>query len=117
MNLQTEKPLWGSRKAIRVILGINFTFFVLLIIPFTNHSLSRGFRTLRSYNLEQLVGRSLQVWLIGSTLLATCLLAFTLWRSRKVGVARLALEVIMVVAWWFIVIGVCIHAFMLGMGS
>jgi hypothetical protein len=117
MHDQTEKPLSESRIAIRVILGINFTLLVLFVIPLTHHWADRGLGALRSYNLEKPVGRSLQVWLPGSTLLATCLLGFTLWRKRKVPVSGLGIEVIMVVAWWLIVLGACVYAFMLGMGG
>jgi hypothetical protein len=112
-----EKPLAGSRKAIRIISAINFSFLVLVIIPFTNHWMNRGLRALRGYNLEKPVGRSLQVWLVGSTLLATCLLGFTLWRSRKIAARGLGIEVIMVVSWWLIVLGACAYGYMLGMGS
>jgi hypothetical protein len=117
-----EKPRSVPQKIIRFTLGINFTLFVLFIVPFAHHWVDRGFRALTAFNLEKPAGRSLQVWLVGSTLLATGLLLFASSRNRK-AVARgrpsedLRFDSILVTSWWLIVLGSCAYAYMLGMGS
>jgi len=95
---------------------------VLFILPTTRRWIDRGFLALKAINLEDPVGWSLQVWLVGSTLVATVLLGTMFWRKQRavaVGLPSepLRLEGILVAAWWLIVIGASAYAFMLGMGG
>jgi hypothetical protein len=101
---------------------LNFFFFALFVIPPTHRWIDRGFLVLRAIHLEEPVGWSLQVWLVGSTLVATVLLGIMFWRKRRAVAAGLPsepirLEGMLVGGWWLIVIGVCAYAFMLGMGG
>jgi hypothetical protein len=122
MHMQMERMLSGSRKAIRSMMWVNFALFLLFVVPFTNHSINRGLWALRSINLEEPVGRSLQIWVVGSTLVATVLLVRMFWQRRRTISGRgasisLKLETILVAAWWAIVLGSCAYGFMLGMGG
>jgi hypothetical protein len=107
---------------IRFIMGINFIFFVAMVVPFTHHWIDRGFLALKSRDMENIVGRSLQVWLIASTLVATILFGIALWRRRRALVAgfaaeQLVLETILTTSWWLVVLGACAYGYMLGMGT
>lgn len=117
MCVQTKKELSASRKTIRVVVGINLIFTALFVIPLTQRWMDRGLGALRAYNLEKAAGRSLQAWLVASTVGASCLLGYTLWRSWKTTEAGLVIEVTMVLAWWLIVLGVYVFAAMTGMGT
>jgi hypothetical protein len=122
LHIRTKKPVSCVTKMIRFIVGINFIFFVAFVVPFTNHWIDRGLRALKSMNMGNLVGRSLQIWLVASTLVATILFGIALWRRRRALVAgfaaeQLLLETILITSWWLVVLGACAYAYMLGMGG
>jgi len=43
---------------------------------------------LRRGGLEELVGRSLQIWLVGSTVVATTLFVLVVWKKAKRDILR-----------------------------
>lgn len=111
-----------SRNAIRLITVWNFLLFGLFVIPPTHRWIDRGFLALRDVHLEEPAGRFLQVWLVGSTLLATGLLGRILWQKRgatRVGLpsASVRLEAVLLAVWWLVVFGACAYGFALGMGG
>jgi hypothetical protein len=69
--------------------------------------------------MEDLVGRSLQVWLLGSTVMATALFALIAWKNRMATMPARSVKVegILLLSWWIIVVGACAYGFMLGMGG
>lgn len=122
MFSQEENIFSGSRKTMRLILLINFLLFGLFVVPVTNHWIDKGLWALRSINLEDPVGWSLQIWLVGSTLVATALFGRMLWKKRRVTSAEvpsasLRFEGILLLAWWLVVLGASAYGFMLGMGG
>jgi hypothetical protein len=122
MDTATEQTFSRPRNAIRLITLLNFLIFGLVVIPPAHRWVDRGFLALRAVHLEELVGRSLQIWLVGSTLLATALLGWIIWqkwRATRAGLpsASVNLEGILVAVWWFVVLGACAYAFALGTGG
>lgn len=111
-----------SRKAIRVMMLLNFVFFVLFVIPVTHRLMDKGFVVLRAIHLEDPVGWSLQVWLIGSTVVATALFAWMLWKKRRavssgISTSPIMFEGVLLLVWWVVLVGACGYGFMLGMGG
>ncbi len=122
MSIQQEQSVSRSRAAVRVITLFNLFLFMLFVIPPAHRWIDLGFRALRSAHLEEPVGLSLQVWLVGSTLLASGLLLRMVWHTRRklsagIPSVSLRLEATLVIAWWAIVIGTCAYGFMLGMAG
>jgi hypothetical protein len=122
MHIQAQDTFPRSRKAIRSITFLNFLIFALYVIPPAHRWVDRGFLALRSIHFEEPVGYSLYIWLVGSTLAATVLLAWMIFRTRRttsVGLpsASLRLETTLVAAWWLAALGACAYGFMLGMGG
>ena len=122
MDTPPEQTVSGSRNAIRLITLWNFLIFGLFVIPPAHRWVDRGALALRAVHLEDLVGRSLQVWLVGSTLLVTALLGWIIWqkwRATRAGLpsASVRLEGVLVAVWWLLVLGACAYAFALGMGG
>jgi hypothetical protein len=122
MHIPAEQLSPVSRIAIRLITLLNFLIFGLFVVPPAHRWIDRGFLALRAIHLEDPVGRSLQVWLVVSTLAATALLGRMLWQKRRatsVGMhlASMRLEGILVAVWWLVVLGACAYGFMLGMGG
>lgn len=83
MHIPPKHTLSGSGKAIRLITLSNFVIFVLFVVPPAHHCIDRAFVGLRAVHLEDPVGWSLQIWLVGSTLVATALLGRMLWQKRR----------------------------------
>jgi len=108
-----------SRNIVRAILYANFFLFVLFVIPLTNHWVNQGFLALRAMNLEDVAGRSMQVWLVASTIIATALFGLVVWKNRRamLPVRTLKFEGFLLLGWWIIVLGACAYGFMLGMGG
>jgi hypothetical protein len=80
------------------------------------------FLAARAIHLEELVGRSLQIWILGSTALATALFSWMVWQKRKAMSARisspeLSFEGILLLAWWLALSGLCVYGYALGMGG
>jgi hypothetical protein len=117
--MEAEHPALCSRNVVRAILYVNFFLFGLFVIPITHHWIDHGFLALRSINLEDVVGQSLQMWLVGSTITATALFGFIGWKTRAIDMPAGShkFEAILLLSWWIIVIGTCIYAFALGMGG
>ena len=121
MHIQAQQTFSGSRKA-RSITLFNFLVFVLFVMPPAHRWVDRGFLALRSIHFEEPVGYSLEIWLVGSTLAATALLARMIWQRRRTVSAglpsvSLRLEKTLVAAWWIAALSACASGFMLGMGS
>jgi hypothetical protein len=122
MALSAEHTFSVSRKTIRFISSGNFLLFVLFVVPPIQRWINHGFVALRAIGLEALVGRSLELWLVGSTLFITALLGWLFWQEDKARAARrrsesLQFEGILVAMWWLIVLGACVYGFALGMGG
>ncbi len=122
MHIPAKQISPVSRMTIRLIMLLNFLIFGLFVVPPAHRWIDRGFLALRAIHLEDPVGRSLQVWLVVSTLAATALLGRMLWQKRRatsVGMhlASMRLEGILVAVWWLVVLGACAYGFMLGMGG
>jgi len=69
--------------------------------------------------MEDVVGRSLQVWLVASTIISTALFGLIGWKNRRATppAKSLKFEGILLLSWWIIVIGACVYGFALGTGS
>jgi hypothetical protein len=112
----------GSRGAMRIILLINFTLLGLFVIPPAHRWVDRLFLAMRAIHSEQLAGRSLQIWILGSTVLATALFGWMVWKQRKAMFAgisspQLSFEGILLLPWWVVLLGICAYGFALGMGG
>jgi hypothetical protein len=117
-----EPTMPRSRKIIRLVTLVNFSIFVLLVIPVAHRWVDRGFLALRAINLEDPVGWSLQIWLVVSTLVITTLFGQMVWKNRRATSAGLAVsplkyEGMLVLTWWLVVLGACAYGYMLGMGG
>jgi hypothetical protein len=122
MHIQARQTFSRSQKAVRSITLLNLPLFVLFVIPPAHRWVDRGFLALRSSHLEEPVGYSLEIWLVGSTLVATALLARMIWQKRKTtsaGLPSVSLtpEKILVAGWWLAVLLACSYGFMLGIGG
>jgi hypothetical protein len=108
-----------SRAVLRAILYANFFLFLLFVMPVTHHWVDQGFSALRSVNLEELVGRSMQVWIVGSTIIATFLFGLVFWKNRQKAqpIRSLRFDGILLFTWWVALLAVCAYGFMLGMGG
>jgi hypothetical protein len=69
--------------------------------------------------MEDAVGRSLQAWLVASTVIVTALFCLIAWKSRRAthSVRSLKLEGILLLSWWIIVFGACAYGFLLGLAG
>lgn len=117
--MDVAHPAMYSRAILRSILYTNFFLFALFVIPTTHRWVDRWFLALRSINLEDVVGRSLQVWTVASTIIATVLFGMVLWKNRRAALPMrsIRLDGILLLTWWIALLGVCAYAFMLGMGG
>jgi hypothetical protein len=122
MHTQAQQTFSVQRKMVRSITLFNLFIFIALVTPPAHRLVDRGFLVLRSIHLEELVGFSLQIWLVVSTLATTALLARMIWQKRRTMSAglpsiSLQLETTLVAAWWLAALGACAYGFMLGMGG
>ena len=111
-----------SSKAIRTIAFINFLLVGLFVVPITHRLVDRFLRALQRIKLENLIGRSLQVWIVGSTFLATALFARNAiksrWAADREGSSKSSrLDGVLLLAWWLTVMCFIAYGFMLGMGG
>lgn len=112
----------GGRKAatlIRTLVIANFLLMLILIGPASSHNLDL---TLRSLGVQELIGRTLQLWLAGSTLLLTGLFIRIVWKNRRIAEVdlpkqRFRIEGMLVIAWWVTILVIMAYGFMLGMGG
>src|SRR5580693_67095 len=81
--MNTASPAVCSRAIVRAILYVNFLLLALFVIPTTHRWVDRVFLATRSVHLEDAVGRSMQVWVVASTILATALFSPVVWKNRR----------------------------------
>ena len=108
-----------SRAVVRTVLYANFFLFSLFVIPVTHRWVDHEFFALRSVNLEELVGRSMQVWIVGSTIIATVLFGLAFWKNRQAAQPNRSLRFdgILLFTWWVVLLAACAYGFLLGMGG
>jgi hypothetical protein len=89
-----------------------------LIGPGSSHKLDLA---LRRAGLANLVTLSLQIWVVGSTILATVFFVLSLVKRPETAAGRWpgpnTLDWVLFVAWWVVLIFLCMYAFMMGMGG
>jgi hypothetical protein len=108
---------------IRVIVLINFCLLGLFAWPLSPTTEERLLDAVRRSGADQLLSGGLQLWAVGSTLVATVLLIRrAVKRSR--GTERLQstrkslmVDAGLLLAWWLTLLGLCMYGFMLGMGG
>jgi len=116
MKSQTTVP----PNAVRVIVVVNFILLALCVVPGTRSVMELIFRTLERYPP---LPWFFDVWMVGSTIIATGLLAWRFVRGRKAGPVSLTqsegmtLDSVLLLAWWLTLLGICMYAFMLGTGG
>jgi hypothetical protein len=105
-------------KPVRVIVIINFVLMLALIGPGSSHKLDLA---LRRAGLANLITLSLQVWVVGSTILATALFVRALVKGPDTFAGKpqrpAPLDLVLLLAWWIVMILLCLFAFMMGMGG
>jgi hypothetical protein len=116
------KNLSNSQKLIRVVAVANFSICAVTFVTPARQLMDRGFNALKAVNLDRPVGRSLQFWLVGSTLLLPILLGLAVWRAKKAMPAEgvwesVKVEATMVGAWWAIVVLSVLYFGSLGAGG
>ena len=102
---------------VRIPIIINFVILLLLISPVgTSHEF---YKANRESDWLQAVLTSIQVWVVTSTIIATLLFAFMLWKTYRAGllVRSVRFEGILLLAWWLTILAACAFAFMMGMGG
>lgn len=62
---------------------VNFSVFLVFLVPGLHRVVDRGLLALKSMGLEDLVGWSIPIWVLGSTAFATILLGWILWKARS----------------------------------
>ena len=76
---------------------------------------------LKSAGVANLVTLTIQVWFIGSTILATVLFAWAFAKKSDIGVVKqlrpTTLDWIILLAWWTVLVVLCLYAFMMGLGG
>lgn len=115
MHSETRLGVTVRKTAIlvRVLLIANFAVMLVLIGPGRSHELDLA---LRRAGLEGLIGRSIQVWIVGSTVIATTLFLILAWKRKKI-LPRIRFEGMLLIAWWVALLGVLAYGFMLGLGG
>jgi hypothetical protein len=87
---------------------VNLVLWIFFVVPFTHRLVDDGFRALRRFNAEEIAGRTLQVWLVGSTVLATVLLVRLIWKKSS----PVTYEAVLLLAWWFLAVVTFAFGFM-----
>jgi hypothetical protein len=84
--------------------------------PGSSHELDLKLRRL---GIENIIGRGMQFWFVASTIIATALFGFVLWKNRReaLPITSVRFEGIMLLSWWLALLGICAYFFMLGMGG
>lgn len=112
------RTIRSGPKLIRIVLITNFFVLLALIGPGMSHELDLA---LRRAGVEDLIGRSLQVWIVGSTMFTTALFVSILWKKKGTTPGALApklkFEGALLLAWWIALVGLLAYGFMLGMGG
>jgi hypothetical protein len=117
--MEIANSLMCSRRIVRLIPYLNFVLFLLFVVPISHHWVDRAFLALRSLHLEDAFGRSMQVWIIASTVIATALFMRMVWKNHRatVPVTSVQFEGILLLVWWLLLVGLSAYAFALGMGG
>ncbi len=111
-------PSHWFRTIFRAILYANFLLFALFVAPMTHHRVDEAFLALGRINLEDVVGRSMQVWVVASTMMATVLFGAMYWKHRKEASSMaFRFEGMLLLTWWVTLVGICVYAFSLGVGG
>lgn len=105
--------LLRSRTAIRSILVANLALSILFVVPVAHRLVDDGFRALERVNAEALAGRTLQVWLVGSTVVATALFGRLVYKKAS----PITCEATLLCVWWFVLIAAIAYGFILGLGG
>lgn len=112
---------WAIRrgpKLVRIILIVNFLILLLLVGPGRSRELDLA---MRRAGMEDLIGHSMQVWIVGSTIFSTGLFVGILWKRKRmppeVPTTKVRVEGSLLVLWWLALIGLMAYGFMLGMGG
>lgn len=100
-------------ELLRVLLIINFILLVALIGPGSSRQLYLAGKRM---GIADSITHFLQVWFIGSTILATILFVRKLV-SKSVILKPTKLDWGLFLGWWSIVACLCAFAFMMGMGG
>ena len=104
---------------IRILIAINFVLFFLLISPIGRSR--QLYESIRNAGFGALATTALPLWFAGTTLIVTVLYSWR--RLKKSGVVaerpprRGRLDGVLLLAWWIVLIVVCLYAFMMGMGG
>ncbi len=118
MKTEAENAFPQLRMIVRVTTLLDFFLALLIVVPVAHRSVDRGLHALRGLGLEDLVGWAIPIWILGSTILATLLYVWILWRQPKVlSSARLSLEGKLIIAWWITLSTLVIYGYSLGTGS
>ena len=106
---------WNTRL-IRSILILNFILLLLLLGPGSSHELDLKLRRL---GVENTIVWSIQFCFVAGTILATALfiLAYTSKLKLQAVATPTRLDWILLLAWWFVILVLCLFAFMMGMGG
>jgi hypothetical protein len=91
---------------LRILIAINFVVLLVMISPVgTSHEFYKAHRG----SALLAVLRSIQVWVVASTIIATALFALMLWRTGRAGlpVRSVRLEGILLLAWWLTLLALC----------
>lgn len=100
-------------NAARVLLIINFILLLALIGPGSSHQL---YLAERRIGIANLIVRSMQLWFVGSTIIATILFVRMLVVKPKI-VQPTKLDWGLLLGWWSVIALLCAFGFMMGMGG
>jgi hypothetical protein len=109
-----------GRRAIRVIVLVNFLLVVAWFGPLNSDKLYRGLRRTGLLDTEVLLE---QLWVVGSTLSATALFACDLVRKARGTLAArrttraLVIDALLLSAWWVTLLAICGYFYAVGMGG
>jgi len=113
---------WKNGLTIKVIISINFLLLAvaLMLDKAGGRSVDAA---LRASGMDNTVVWCVQVWMAGSTLLATGMFVWELVKKlregdlpRRTGTA-LAVDGVFLLAWWLTLGVLCVYGFMLGMAA
>jgi hypothetical protein len=108
---------------IRAITFINFLLLGLMASPLPHGVEGRMLDALRRTGTGDLSFGGLQLWAIGSTLLATVLFVRRAVATARMGPRSLAaqrgllVDGLLLAAWWLTLLGLLAYGYMLGMGG
>jgi len=102
---------------LKILLAINFVILLVMISPVGT---SREFyKAQRGSALLDAVLRSIQIWVVASTFIATALFALMLWKTHRAALPlrSVRFEGILLLAWWLTLVALCAYFFMMGMAG